>query len=360
MNSNIDPTRCFSSQLTTILLRDFRNEQGSEEFWIYEEERRTSLPVYFGKVIITQIALCTLSIVATIETIAYSVLIIPSLIAYPLNSTLLNKVIPLFFSGSFTILWNVANASLYNIFQLNLISHESFARSAMDESNQTPFLRGILKTMIGTVFIIACMQGRMTNENALIEMCNLIDEFQSLRLQDRLFISNWAARHFPSGLEPANNTRLLRIYQFAIEGFKTASQIAEGSAFFKKYILDQSQMNVASMTAILENNPESYEFVLSRTIFLYAFDPILKEQNASFLKNRSLKEIKTLRYNQKNGETNENYDQKTIENVKKHVYDLTLFNQMPTNTKELTLFKRIKAIAYVELQGLFITSCWKT
>lgn len=74
-------TRSLSSIMMTRLLT-WRNPQGSEENWLERDQVIENKCEHLGKVVITELGLCLLTISSTIETIVYAVLRLLSLTLY--------------------------------------------------------------------------------------------------------------------------------------------------------------------------------------------------------------------------------------------------------------------------------------
>lgn len=130
-------TRCASSQLMTGLLA-WRNPQGSEERWINNAQFISNRWKHIGKVAITEIGLLALTASSVIETVAYSALASLSLILYPCTDRPFKFFAKLLESSSFTVIWALADAAIYNPFLPNVMTRESFARYWVNQFNLIP------------------------------------------------------------------------------------------------------------------------------------------------------------------------------------------------------------------------------
>lgn len=121
-------TRCASSHLMTGLLA-WRNPQGTEgnQNLILNHGIENGWK-HAGKVISTEIGLCLLTITSTVETVAYAALALASLILYPFTDKPCAFFAKLLQSSSFTIIWGLADAILYNLTSVNVMTHESYTR----------------------------------------------------------------------------------------------------------------------------------------------------------------------------------------------------------------------------------------
>lgn len=129
-------TRCASSQLMTSLLA-WRNPQGSEENWILRPQNIENRWEHRGKVISAEVGLGLLIITSAVETVAYSALTLISLVSYPVTDRPCKFFAKLLQSSSFTIVWGLSDAILYNPLFVNVMTHESFARYWAEIFNPT-------------------------------------------------------------------------------------------------------------------------------------------------------------------------------------------------------------------------------
>ena len=97
-------TRCASSHLMTGLLA-WRNPQGREENWISGAQGIENIWKHAGKVVATEIGLVLLTITSTVETVAYSALVVASLTLYPFTDKPCAFIAKLLESSSITNIW---------------------------------------------------------------------------------------------------------------------------------------------------------------------------------------------------------------------------------------------------------------
>ncbi|MBS0647972.1 MAG: alpha amylase C-terminal domain-containing protein [Verrucomicrobia bacterium] len=116
----------------------WRNPQGKEEEWIGKDKPIDNISKLAGRVISCEIGLLILITTSTLETVAYSVLTLVSLAVYPVTTLPYKLCIKLLESSSFTIVWGVVVAILYNPFLPNIVTHESSARYFAPKINCIP------------------------------------------------------------------------------------------------------------------------------------------------------------------------------------------------------------------------------
>lgn len=117
---------CLSSRVMTKLIL-WRNPLKTEANWIFQRTTLSPRP-HILKLLASQIAFGGLTLIATIETVAFSIL---AILCLPLHYISVKR--PLEFSSSllgsasFTILWAFGNL-FFNFVSPNLLTQEKFAR----------------------------------------------------------------------------------------------------------------------------------------------------------------------------------------------------------------------------------------
>jgi hypothetical protein len=131
----MQPIRCESSLLLTKLLL-FRNPV-ARQIPLPQEDDYLLRPKFIN-VITTEICLFLLAATSIIETLTYASLTFLYLFLYPFTDKpfLLHK--KLLESSSFTIIWSLADAVIFNLFSRYVTPNESFARYWADQFNPTP------------------------------------------------------------------------------------------------------------------------------------------------------------------------------------------------------------------------------
>jgi hypothetical protein len=185
-------TRCASSHLMTSLLA-WRNPQGSEENWMLRPQGIENGWKHAGKVISTQVGLALLTITSAVETIAYSILTLVSLLLYPATDRRCKFFARLLQSSSFTVMWGLADAIVCNPLFINVMTHESFAR----------------------------YWASMLNPTRLV----------MYRLEDRLYLVEWALQHRQGNV----NGGLLE--SILAEGRATQELIDQGANFIQQDVM---------------------------------------------------------------------------------------------------------------------------
>ena len=355
----ISPVRCLSSHLTTPLMEKFRNEQGGEENWINHEQRKNNIALYCGKVVVTEIAVSLLCVVAAIETIAYFILLLPCLMVYPISSRPTNFCLSLLSSSAFTCFWNFGNTLVFNPVYTNLSTHESFARFSIDNSPRGNVYQVALKVLGFALEILGLIIGVHNNSGG---GPNLF-EHGFTRNEDSAYIAEWARRHFPHGLHAqgenlsaAGNLQPQRVdntraYVLAQRGLEVSRKIDEGTTFFNQYFLEDESVHDVTKEAIRDCDPDVFEFVLARAIYLYAFHEQLKTTTPSFFSEETCAKIKEVQAG--------NYSSQLVDSFREYVQNKEKFAAPPEDHQQKQLFNRLKGIAYGELRGLFVKNCCK-
>lgn len=128
--------QCLTSHMMTKLIL-WRNPKGKEANWIFQRMPSSRRPILL-KLLCTQIAFASLTIVALVETIAYSIL---TFFTLPFNYITVKR--PLQFSlkllqsSSFSVLWSLSNL-FFNFASPNLLTKEKFARDFIFHGGVSP------------------------------------------------------------------------------------------------------------------------------------------------------------------------------------------------------------------------------
>lgn len=360
----MSPTRCLSSYATTVALK-LRNPQGTEENWILGGGHINNIVTYCGRVVATEIAVSLLCVTATIELIAYSTLFVvsigPWMLCYlynPLQDRLryVDSLSDLMGSSGFILLWNIGNATYFNLFCINSFTHESFARYSMDYAPCGQAFRAGLKgfTIIFSIAVISlAILNKETNWLILFPSPELFDlPYTSFfRPQDRLFIADWTRNHNINiqllGLQAAQAQA--QIHPIARVGQQVNDTIEEGTEFFKAFILN-GQIDADSRQKILEADPDIYVFALTRAVYIYAFGEKRDEITPGFFNAQTNYLIEKLR---------QNYTQADGIVLESAMQDFSKFEEEPDDPHTKNIFNDLKCAAHKELQGIFVIRCWQ-
>jgi hypothetical protein len=342
------PLRCLSSQATQIIL-EFRNPQGKEENWIGAEERINHVVVHIAKVAIAEVGSGLLLCVATVETVAYSVFFLSSILMYYWTDEPFHFSADLLSSSGFTVIWNIGNLLVFNIFCINAVTDESIARFTIDEWPRGRVLKTVLTIIaVSLALFSSCVTRRSWNSIVFLNVFNRLT-YKFTRDEDVLYIADWLRRiqrevlAIPQDINPI----LRRVVE---QGRETNSIIDRGSDLFKKYIIDDGQIAPASREAVVDMFPvESIFFALSRIVFVLVF----KEKTIAldFLKTETKAIIEELR----RGEY-----QNSEATLEPYMNSLERFDEGANNREIHFLFNKIKEAAIRESQGsIFIQRCYK-
>lgn len=298
----ITTTRCASSHLMTGLLT-WRNPQGSEANWIYRYQGIENGWKHAGKVISTEIGLALLTITSVVETAAYTVFTFASLALCPLTDRPYTFFAKLLESSSFTIIWGIADAIIYNPLTVNVMTHESFARwwAAVYNPIRIPLFR----------------------------------------LDDRLYIADWA-QHRPGNVNDALLGPILRA------GHNTQALIDQGANFIQQDVL----ANASSETLDLfrDMDPSMYMFVLTKAVYIYTFGEKKTDPVPDFFKSATRDLILSIRQ--------ESYSEETIQELQRLIVEPTQFETKPQEFAQ-SAFNQLRNAASEELKNsLLTTGCW--
>ncbi len=346
----MNPTRCVSSYFTTELLK-YRNPEGGEENWLNRPEANPS--VFLHRIVVAEIGVALLCVTATVESVAYGIFSICSLPLLVVSERPFKWSVQLLESSGFTLYWNFGNLLVFNLFCRNVFTDESFARYSIDHLPRGDVYRVVLIAVeIGLVAL------SIFNRNFHYQHLELNLFKSCLRSQDLIYIADWLMTHPNNHHHGMNNIPLHevvhdpQINQLRGMANEVNQLITEGATFFKECILNPEQIDEEAKTQVLEFDPNSYIFVLTRSVYLYVFGSKKHAQVPSFFKLETRLLILQLR------EKYEHLDKE--EELKSLMQNLLAFNQDPQNDQIKALLNDLKEAAYTELQNsLFITKCWE-
>lgn len=131
--------RCVSSYLMSELLA-WRNLSGRQENWSDSREVSPAPDcTFYAKNFITEPSLMLIAGIAALETIVNAILVILSLVLYPLTDAPYRFMAAFLSSSSFTILWAIAD--FFHPCQYNLMTRESHARFIIQMTVPFPLVR---------------------------------------------------------------------------------------------------------------------------------------------------------------------------------------------------------------------------
>jgi len=298
-------TRCASSHLMTGLLA-WRNPQGREENWISGAQGIENIWKHAGKVVATEIGLVLLTITSTVETVAYSALVVASLTLYPFTDKPCAFFAKLLESSSFTIIWCVADAILCNIIFINLATHESFARFWADIFNPTPIVL--------------------------------------LRLDDLRYTAAWGQQH---GNRTVPEVLLGRIIH---NGRATQQLIDQGANFIQQDVL--ANASAETIELFKDTEPCIYMFILTKAVYIYAVGDKKNEEIPEFFKPETKPVISDLRQ--------QNNSEETIQELQQLFASPEAFVTAPEDKSAIAILNKLREAATIELQNsLLVTGCWQ-
>lgn len=310
----MNPATCLSSDLMSRLLL-WRNPNGPEENW-REEDRIENARSHILKVIITEIALAILSTTATAETIIYSSLTFPAFLLYPFNDTPFNAVVELLESSTFTALWGTADALIYNLFFLNVLTRESFARHFAQM-----LIPRSLQSYLPSIF----------------------------RPADMVYILNWHTQQQTNPTDP-----MLRPLIQAGEDFTRI--IKDGANFIVKEVLANATED--ELQQFKEMNLSFYMYLATKTVYIYALGDKKNHSAPKFLKNESRKDIFLFPHDPILKEHLQN--EEILKELKLVFENQEKFNVGIEKTDAKKVFNKLRNIASKELQNsIFVTYCWQ-
>lgn len=121
--------------------------------------------------------------------------------------------------------------------------------------------------------------------------------------------------------------------------------LIDGIQFFKNYMLDRSQVSESSRRLIIERNPQTSLFVLTRSVYIYVFGDQRQSSLPLFLKQVTQAGIEKLR---------NIYGRSRVEGLGTLVHSIDQFNQ-----SDSLILNQLKTIASLEMaESLLIQVCW--
>lgn len=261
---------------------------------------------------------------------------------------MIDPTLSLLSSSAFTIYWNLGNLITFNLYCTNVFTEESLARYSCDHWPR------------GEVFNIA-----LQTLNIAMMILSIIHDFKyephpenfdepSLRPEDILYIAEWTTNHHL--IVPFNDVEidLINPQINSLLGFIDVvnNSIDEGAAFFKEFILDSGQIDEDTKTQVLEFDPETYIFVLTRSIYICIFGPKGNERIPSFFKLQTRQLIENLR---------KKYGIDLVKTaLEPLMQNLLSFNADQDDVGTRAVLNSLKKVAQGELQNsLFTTKCWQ-
>lgn len=299
-------TKCISSHLMTELLT-WRNPQGKEENWITGPQEIESRWKHAGKVIVTEIGLAFLTLTATVETVAYTALVLVSLVLSPVTDRPYEFFATLLSSSSFTIVWSAVDMVL-NLFTVNLMTRETFARYWAQQYNPT--------------------------------------RIELLRFEDRLYITDFCQRQGVQGHENQPGPLLQPILTV---GKTTQEMITLGARFIADEVLSEASNETKGL--FKEMDPSMFMFILTKAVHIYVVGGRKEDELPGFFKPETQQLIRNLRQELNDGAI--------IGTLQELVADPERFEAGSEDQAVKAAFSKLRNIASGELQGsLFTTRCW--
>ena len=340
--------RCLSSYVTGGLMA-IRNPQGTEENWIHDEGRIDNYVTHVTKVVTTEIAVALLLITSVVETVAYGVLGVGSLLLLPFSSKPSNYLFNLVSSGAFTIYWNYGNLFVFNFGYANCVTHESFARYSIDHWQRGQVLKVVAAIALLALEILSICSGNYHHVgNRSITQAPF--DWTMTRDEDSLYIADWARDRriaLPHQPQPA---RPGLAYEIARHGGEVNNTIDQGAAFIRDYILQRGQIDEATRQLVLEFDADIYVFVLTRSVYLYVFGPKRNEPVPAFFKEETQQAMSALR---------NRYAPYQGADLEPLMRGNEAFQRGLENGATMVILNDVKAAAHRELQGsIFLTRCW--
>lgn len=354
----MDPTKCLSSYLTTELLK-FRNPQGAEENWLNAPVIGGTDSLYLGRVVTTEIGVALICITTIIENFAYAIFFVSSLPMLIVSRRPFDASKSLISSSSFTLYWNFANLTYFNLFYTNVFTEESFARYSFDHLPQGRAFKTILAVASIGVFVLSVVVAFVSRNTQVLELSQwgfmgmeLSWDIKFVRSQDVLFIAQWFLSH-PINVPPDAFNGVNPMNQLIGAVGDVKASIDEGAAFLKEFILDAEEVDEEIKNRVLDYDADIYAFVVTRSIYIYVFESKREDSAPNFFKFETRGLIQQLR---------QKYQKDEGTGLKPLMENLTSFNtELGEDQKQLKdVFNAVRSAAYGELQNsLFVTKCWE-
>lgn len=301
-------TKCISSHLMTELLT-WRNPQGSEENWLGQRQGIDSLWRHIGKVVSTEIGLFLLATTAAVETVAYSTLALVSLAFYSMTDVPCKFFAKALESSSFTVIWALADAILFNPFEVNIGTQESYARFWTEGYNTTAW--------------VLYREGDKEVSADLAENKRRSGSFGEVE-------SNGP----PSPL--------------LAEAWATEEAISLGAAFLIENVL--ADLPLKHLALLREGDYSFLRFVLTKSVYIYAFGAKKTEEIPPFFKSTTGPQIVKLREALN--------DEMALRELERLTANPIQFETEPATEEAIVAFRELKNIGANELSGsLLATKC---
>lgn len=344
MASPIQPTRCISSRLTTSLLC-FRNPQKEEQHWLLQShvglESRGNLLVFSGKVIVTEIGATLLCLTALVESAAYAVFTVISIPLILISREPFKASFQLLSSSGFTLIWNFGNITVFNLFNINVVTHESFARFSIDY-----WPRGSIFKLVMLISRVAL--ALFIGNQPLMETNPFPEHF--MRTEDMLYITMWSHNHhvqFDQRSTAVNNPIANQLSQTT----RTSRQAIEvGTAFFQKYILADNQIAEATRDLVLYVDADVIHFTITRCIYEYVLGAEKNNPTAPFCTEEAQQYIDQLR---------QKYKDTPAPNFKKELFNHQDFDGKTLSEQDFPIFNDLKITAGRLLRDSLFLQSWQ-
>ncbi|MFI5344562.1 MAG: hypothetical protein ACHQUC_10115 [Chlamydiales bacterium] len=299
-------TRCISSQLLSHVL-EWRNPQGAEEGWLNGPQGIDNIWQFRKKVAVAEVGIIALSALALVEIVAYAALAIVSLALSPFTKRPYQFFASLLQSSSFTILWGLADALIYNPFFVNVMTREPFARVWANIINPT--------------------------------------SIRLLRPSDMAEIARWELQHMPRVIIISNVVGLLRPIA------EVGRNVNEGAAFIKEDVLTK-EVPSEKIESIKDMDPGILHFFLIKAIASYRFGTKSEAPIPSFFKRETRASIEQLR---REGFGLSDKLMEAINHLEEYAEEL---ENKALSESFKTTYARLREVAAGELQGgIFVTGC---
>ncbi len=345
------PTRCLSSHITTFLLENLRNPQQGEERWIQGNENRGDTSVFISRVAVTEVASSLLCISASVESIAYGVLIIGAIPLCFFSSRPFNHACKLFTSSLFTVIWNLGNITSFNLFYINTVTHESFARYSMDHWPRGLLFKTLVNVSIFALFIFAIFSKEASLRNVYIAELPFLS-FQTEyfnRTEDSLYIAAWCRSHH------INTRNFDNINSLLVSLASHGTHINRAEDFINTNIFGDKTISQNTKSQVAIGYPtEAIFFVFSRLCYLCLSDQA-NDINIDLFRAENQLTIRDLKNTYSNETLRKIADYMiSIENEGKKDNQLYFSNAekaLRNDQSAHALFNAIKGIATTEAQG---------
>lgn len=307
---------CLASQLTSKIV-EFRNSDKLEERFFGVYNRRTfpnqigATLLLAGKRCVAELGFGVLSVAAIVETIAYTLLGAGVNLLFFNDTNETSKwIFSLYNSSKFTIFWNINNL-YFNLALSKTQTNESFAR---------------------------------------FEITRSFAFFDFLRPQDASYVIHTA----PDYIRTEHTASRVIIQITTPEEHKRhptiCHAIEEGTDFFIEYILKNERIKSDARELILELDPSTFHFTLTRAGYIYAFGEKRNEKIPDFFEIETKESLERMR---------RDYTQEDGVSLATTMQSLSLFEEEPENPKTKEILCELKQSVYREMQGLLVTQCWK-